>query len=267
MKRSIISVILAAVMLSGCSDKAEVTDTLAFTDLNIPVTRGQAVKMLALSRYSFDEINRLPRDIDFEDSDISNWCDKYINAAVKAGLISGTQENTFLQNDELTLEQTNFLLKKMQNNKQLVLQYANEDRKKPVSLDIWLQAYTAANDGITEKEIVIFADKTTCPQLMDGYVLSSEGLLNSEGISIPAGAFNCGINALIKDGCILALKDITTQEPEIREALVKETDEHGALLSVKGCNIYYEYANGITLKKGEKVNFISSGNKITKTLT
>lgn len=230
---------LLVLPLFGCAQIDYKTADLPSIDINLPITRGQAVKMLALSRYTPDEINALPRVIDFEDSDITSIYDKYINAAATAGLISGTQENTFLPDTPLSLEQANFILKKAAGTKNLVLQYSQSDRKKPISLDVWLQAFDAIDDKAEEKDIVILADSSLCPQLSENYVLSSEGLLNRDGVDIPPEYIGCGIKALLRGNSLLALKEISPSAPTIKNAAVEEILDNGIYFKIKGCHIFY----------------------------
>ncbi len=265
MMRKTIMILAAAVLLCGCSSAPAQEQAEAVIDKNVPITRGQAVKMLALSRYTPDEINALPRSVDLEDSDISNWCDKYINAAVNAGIISGTQENTFLQNDMLTLEQADFILKKAAEGKNLVLQYNKEDRKKPISMDVWLQEFDAIKGSAQEKEIVILADKKLCPQLSDNFVFSSEGLLCSDGLDIRPEYINKGIKAYIRDGSILALTEITTNTPTINNAVCESIADGGAVMNIKGCHIFCRCDTAaLGLGEGQTYNIKISDNCITE---
>lgn len=265
-----ISVLLAVlIMLAGCGTQKDGTQTVTQTviDLNTPVTRGQAIKMLALSRCSIDGINTLPREIAPMDSDISNWCDKYINAAVHEGLISGTQENTILQNDMLTLEQANFILKKAGGGRNLVLRYSEEDRKKPISLDVWLQAFDAIDDNCTQREIVLLADKTLCPELSDGYVLSSEGLLGAEGIEIRPEYFLKPVQALMRDSDILALKEITDGPAVIKNAVVEEVCDNGITANIAGCHMFFPCdANALGLAAGTTAELKLDGGIIAEAI-
>ncbi len=264
--RKILYAFIFTVMLSGCSaNSSKESAQLPFIDKNLPITRGQAVKMLALSRYTPDEINALPRTVALDDSDVSNIYDKYINAATAAGLISGTQENTFLAGENLTLEQANFILKNAAGGKNLVLQYSQQDRKKPISLDVWLQAFDAIDDKAEEKEIVILADNSLCTDLSENYVLSSEGLLNREGIDIPPEYIGCGIKALLRGNSILALKDITTDTPVIKNAEVMDILDNGIIFNINGCHIFYACApETLAASMGDKLNIkVSDGRVIS----
>ena len=253
--RKILFITLFMLIFTGCTVQNDENKAMPYIDKDLPVTRGQAVKMLALSRYDRDGINTLKRVIDFDDSDISDIYDKYINAAVTAGLISGTQENTFLPDTPLTLEQANFILKKAAGNKNLVLQYDQNDRKKPISLDVWLQAFDAIDDNAEEKEIVILADSSLCTDLSENYVLSSEGLLNSECIDIPPEYIGCGIKALMRGSNILALEEILTDSPTLKNAEVCEIRKNGIIFNINGCNIFLACApETLNTKVGDKID-------------
>ncbi len=259
LKKLFLALIISAVAV-GCSQTSEEDAGTIFTDT--PITRGQAVKMLALSKYSLDEINNMTRELELTDSSVSNWCDKYINAASKAGLMSGTEEKTFLQDNMLTLEQASFILDRADNGKNLVLQYDAADRKKPISSNVWYQAFDSIKNNVEEKNIVIFADNSLCDSLRNGYVLSSEGLLNSEGINIDKGCFNRSIKVYLKDNCILGIKELNSDEPTINGAVVEEKTEGLAKLNIRGCHIYFE--NNFPLEVGQSVNIKINGSKITE---
>ncbi|MBQ9519709.1 MAG: S-layer homology domain-containing protein, partial [Firmicutes bacterium] len=257
--------VFVIIFLKGCWE-AKVQPAAGGIGKKFPLTRGQAVKMLAMSRYTIDEINALPREIALDDSDISNWCDKYINAAHKAGIISGTQENTFLQNDTLTLEQANFILKKASEGRNLVLEYDNADRKKPISAEVWLQMFDAIKGGAEQREIVILADKKTCPALRDGYVLTSGGLMNSEGVNITEDMLFCGVNAYVRGNCILALTDITETEPVLKNVLVKKKENGGVLLGFDGFDMYFPSpSSDIVLEENKSYDLKISGGKVIET--
>ncbi len=262
MKKLLLS-LLTVTLLAGCTANNDMTTQPQSIDKNAPITRGQAVKMLALSRYSDEEISALPRVVSLSDSDISNWCDKYINAAVTAGLISGTQENTFLQNDPLSLEQADFILKKAAPDKNLVLQYAREDRKKPVSSDIWFQAFDAIDDKTVDKEIVILADSNLCSDLSDNYVLSSEGLLCRDGVDIPREYIGCGLKVCMRDKNILAVKEVTDKSPIIKNAVVETIFDDGIIFNIKGCHIFYGCApDSLGAKEGNTMDIKTENGRI-----
>ena len=263
MRKKISTAFLAVLLLTGCGTSGESTPPEGSTGTSGIITRGQAVKMLALSRYTLDEINALPRTVELDDSDVSNWCDKYINAAVKSGLISGTQENTFLQNDALTLEQANFILKKAANGKNLVLEYNNSDRKKPISSEVWLQMFDAVKNLAEQKEIVLLADKKACPKLADGFILTSEGLMNCEGVDIPEDMLFCGVKAYTRGSCLLALTEVTEPEPVLKNVLIKDIQGNDVLLGLKGFDMYFSSpSSDIIFEKDKTYDLKISGNKI-----
>lgn len=267
MRKKMMTAAAALLLLAGCNTVQREQAQPGSLGKNLPVTRGQAVKMLALSRYTLDEINSLPRKIGLDDSDISNWCDKYINAASTAGIISGTQENTFLQNDALTLEQANFILKKAAEGKNLVLEYDNSDRKKPITAEVWLQMFDAIKGGAEQKELVILADKKSCPELKDGYVLTSEGLMNCEGINITEDMLFCGVKAYTRGDCILALTDVTDNEPILKNVLAAKKKSGGYILGFNGFEMYFACpSSDIVLEKNKSYDLKISGEKIIEKL-
>ena len=106
--------LLLIVLLCGCSesDINSNTATVGKYGESMPVTRAEVCKMIALSKYSPEEIDLLERKIVFKDTDMNKWYDKYINSAFTCGYISGVDEEHFDPEGYLSLRQAQFLIKK-----------------------------------------------------------------------------------------------------------------------------------------------------------
>ena len=160
--------LLLIVLLCGCSesDSNSNTATVGKYGESMPVTRAEVCKMIALSKYSPEEIDLLERKIVFKDTDMNKWYDKYINSAFTCGYISGVDEEHFDPEGYLSLRQAQFLINKITNSEKLKLKYNEEDKDKPISYAMWVEAFEksakianlkVANQSIAARSIFVIA--------------------------------------------------------------------------------------------------------------
>lgn len=265
-----ILIILCLIFMTACSQKTmEIEAVTDFSQAEIgrygaaePITRAEVAKMLSLAKYTLAEIDNMERTLKFSDTGIDKWCDKYINSAVNAGLISGTQENTFLPDYYLSLEQTQFILNNFTDT--LKLSYEQEDRKKPVAYSMWVDAFEAAieNEGksnIVEENFVILADGKDVPELGERFVMTTKGLKSLEGMDITNLKYK-EIKVLSKDNEVLAIKEILNNNPVIT-VLVKQIQENSVLCNSCGCNVTFSF-DDFQAQEGDKLDVEIEGLKI-----
>lgn len=200
--------LIIVLALPGCTKTAVNNTKMGTVGENEPITRAEAARMMSLNSYTIEEINKMERKIVFEDTDISKWYDKYINAAFSAGLIAGVDENHFAPEEYLTLRQAQFLLDKMKPDNKVKLQYAQEDKDKPIPYNIWVIAFE--KDMNTEKlktqNLKIYADKNQYGKLGDDFFITDIGITYYEGYE----ELCCDdeISAIVNGNTIAALKTI-----------------------------------------------------------
>lgn len=265
MKRLLL--ILCVLLLVGCGEKSTLTDTEQ-SDVQLetgrygttePITREQVAKMLAMSKYNLEEIEKMEKTLSLTDVNQTLWCYKYINSAVKADLISGTEENTFLPQYYLSLEQAQFILNNFTDN--LKLEYVNEDRKKPIAYSMWVDAFEAGlkkqgQANIVEEKLVILADGEDIKQLEDRFVMTTKGLKSIEGTNISNLKYK-ELKVLSKDNEILAIKEITLNNPVITVA-VKEVGEDCITCNSCGCNLVFK-GKILSVNSGDKIDMEIQG--------
>lgn len=218
-------VVIMVLALSGCN-KGSVNNTqLGVVGENEPITRAEAARMVSLNVYSIEEINTMERKIVFNDTDISKWYDKYINAAFCGNLIAGVDSERFAPEEYLSLRQAQFLLDKLKPDNKVKLQYAQEDKDKPIPYNIWVAAFE--KDMNTEKlktvELKIYADKFQCKKLGDDFFVTDLGITFYEGYENLSS--DKQITAIVNGNTVAALKNINSVK-EYDNLEVVESDEN-----------------------------------------
>lgn len=242
----------------GCSQPDNYNDNTVqtgFVGEKEPVTRAEAVKMLALSRYSMEEINNLERTITFKDTDIEKWYDKYINAAYNAKLIAGTDDESFSPEDNLSLRQARLLINEINRSGNFELKFNEADRNRPISYKIWLEAFTrAVGDSVTECDIFVYATGKQCSELGDKYILCNGGLRGSEGIDFSPYADKI-VRVSMRDNEILGISRIIDPAPLLKNAEIIDADSKNITIRLNGAVRTFEIDNGNDLyKKGDKID-------------
>lgn len=268
--KKIIAILIMLCVTVGCSERTEDNDrgiAQGEVGLNEPIKRSQAAKMLAFYEYDTDAIENMERTIKFEDTDINKPYDKYINAAFRAGLISGADETHFEPDAYLSLEQASFLLKKLDKSATLQLKYDREDRKKPIASAMWIEIFERAaqlngNSAIASSSLIPYAAGKSCPELGERFVMSDMGLMSVEccdGFDYT----DCTVSALVRDKEILAVKSVINTTPSVTGAVVRQTDEKGAVIDMGGIERYFYTDENTSLRKGENIAFTYNGSLIT----
>lgn len=240
------------IMLAGCSESSSDKVQEGIVGENEPVTRAEAARMIALNVYNIEEINKMERKITFQDTDISKWYDKYINAAFTAGLIAGVDENNFAPDEYLTLRQAQFLLDAMKQDNKVKLQYSPEDKDKPIPCNIWVTAFEKSMDTskLQTKNIKIYADKDQYKDLGDNMYITDAGVTLYEGYE--KLSYNEEITALLNGNTIAALKSISNIN-EYANMEVVESGSKYVTVKVPGGIRKYSVSNN-SAEAGEIVN-------------
>lgn len=267
--KKIIMMVIVLLLTVGCSSVQKESGrgiTQGEVGQDEPIKRSQAAKMLALFVYDTATIENMERTINFVDTDMSKPYDKYINAAFRAGLISGADETHFEPDAYLSLEQATFLLKKLDKSATLQLKYNHEDRKKPISAAMWTEIYERAaqlngNSAISSNTIIPYASGNTCSELGERFVVTDMGLLSVECCNF--NYTDCTLSALVRDKEVLAVKSVVNTSPSVTGAVVMKTDEKGAFVDMGGVERYFYTENDINLRTGENIAFTYDGSIIT----
>ncbi len=264
MKKTTLLFCIAMLLLGGCKKEntqtreqpmqPPKTGTLLQTEYSgvgrfgddIPITRGEMAKMIALSFYTPEEIANMKNNIQFHDVSVEDWYYPYINAAVTDGYLSGDGEN-FLPEEDVTLEQTQYLINRLNPDNQTKITINDENKNKSVAYSLWLELFQEAlqgrraenslySYGILPREQVLLdtADNGTI-------LLMEDGIFTSTGRSLKA-LENKKIKVLQKDREIVAIEEILDETPTIQNAFFTVTDD-GIEVNTGDGIVVYEYEN------------------------
>ncbi len=264
MKKTTLLFCIAMLLLGGCKKEntqtreqpmqPPKTGTLLQTEYSgvgrfgddIPITRGEMAKMIALSFYTPEEIVNMKNNIQFHNVSVEDWYYPYINAAVTDGYLSGDGEN-FLPEEDVTLEQTQYLINRLNPDNQTKITINDENKNKSVAYSLWLELFQEAlqgrraenslySYGILPREQVLLdtADNGTI-------LLMEDGIFTSTGRSLKA-LENKKIKVLQKDREIVAIEEILDETPTIQNAFFTVTDD-GIEVNTGDGIVVYEYEN------------------------
>lgn len=252
-------IIVMVLVLAGCG-KTDVNSTMTgIVGENEPITRAEAARMVSLNSYGIEEINAMERKITFQDTDISKWYDKYINAAFTAGLIAGVDNDHFAPEEYLSLRQAQFLLDKLKPDNKVKLQYAQEDKDKPIPYNIWVAAFE--KDMNTEKlktqELKIYADKSQCKSLGDNFVITDLGITYYEGNENLSSKNE--ISAIVNKNTIAALKTINEIKEYDNLEVVESTNKYIRVKVPGGTRKFNIEGNSVNVGDVVKIEIDSEG--------
>jgi len=230
---------------------------------SLPITRGLAAKMLALTFSSKEEIDTTKRTITFSDTSPEKWYDKYINYAYSKKYIQGI-DNKFMPDEYLTVIQAQYIIDKIDSAHKIKINITEETKDKPISYNLWTEIYiktlTNLADKISIKEkFNIIARKATIlalPQnnnlIKEGYVITDIGFFKCSGIDLSPFIDN-EISFWTKENEIIALSDITNENPTIKNVYITENDEVCTIFS-GGAEKTYEKSENLTQTENNENN-------------
>lgn len=252
-------IILIVLALVGCGKESINNTQIGIVGENEPITRAEAARMVSLNSYGIEEINAMERKITFQDTDISKWYDKYINAAFTANLIAGVDSEHFAPDEYLSLRQAQFLLDKLKPDNKVKLQYALEDKDKPIPYNIWVSAFE--KDMNTEKlktqELKIYADKSQCKSLGDNFLITDLGITYYEGNENLSSKNE--ISAIVNKNTIAALKTINEIKEYDNLEVVESTDKYIRVKVPGGTRKFNIEGNNINVGDVVKIEIDSEG--------
>lgn len=252
-------IIILVLALTGCT-KASVNNTqIGVVGENEPITRAEVARMVSLNNYSIEEINSLERKIVFQDTDISKWYDKYINAAFTAGLIAGVDSEHFAPEEYLSLRQAQFLLDNLKADNKVKLQYAQEDKDKPIPYNIWVAAFEKDmnTEKLETKELKVYGDKYQCADLGDNFVITDLGLTYYEGYENITSKNE--ISAIVNGNTIAALKTISEVKEYDNLEVVDSNDKYIRVKVPGGTRKFNIEGNSVNVGDLVKIEVESDG--------
>lgn len=221
MKRLFIWILAIGLLLGGCSS-APPTEPKGQAEQgtigdDIPITRGQAAKMLALAFYTPQEIENLPQDTSFPDVAKEDWAYPYINAAVELKFFSGDGEG-FRPDDDLLLWEAQILMDRVAPDYEKRMVLTDDNKEMAVAYSLWTQLFEKAlmsrrgedsiySYGIKKETQVLFTNGQE--NLFDG------GIYGADGYDLIA-YLDEKISFWQKDGEIIGLLSVDEATPTIQ---------------------------------------------------
>jgi len=236
---------------------------------DVPISRAMVAKMIALTFSDAAEITHSPRHINFSDTSVSMWHDRYINAAVSMGHLSGIGYN-FYPESPLTLEQAQFILDRLDPNNPIRIQLTPENRQLAISYALWINLYmqllgnlsgyatTADYFGIIQENVIILITPQFNSQLPQGHVVTNIGHFTATGLDFE-DYLDREVSILHKDGEILAIAGLISDAPTIRNAYIVERNIDSITIFAGGAQRTYAY-DTTALSQGNIADVQINGN-------
>lgn len=147
MKRLGLLLFLLAIVLCGCG-KISVKETAVRAPEGtigdeMPISRAQAAKMIALAFYTPEELEEIADQTAFPDVKKEHWAYTYINAAAELAFFSG-DEAGFRPEDDLLLWEAQILMDRLAPDYESRMVITDENREMPVAYSLWTKLFEKA---------------------------------------------------------------------------------------------------------------------------
>ena len=264
MKKTTLVFCIAILLLGGCekenvtarehSMQSPKTGTLLEVETaavgrfgdDIPATRGEVAKMIALAFYTPEEMAEMENYIRFTDVSVEDWYYPYINAAVKEGYLSGEGE-AFLPEENVTLEQTQALMDRLNPDNETKITINDENKSKAVAYSLWLELFREAMEGRRAEESLFSYGIQQREQVLLDTADNGTMLLMEDGIFTSTGRNlepleSKKIKILTKEREIVAIEEIMEDIPVIENAFFRKR-ENGVEMDTGDGTKVYAYAD------------------------
>ncbi|MCD7904331.1 MAG: SpoIID/LytB domain-containing protein [Clostridiales bacterium] len=255
MKKIIFSAVTAALIFCGCGgnkteDAAAETAQAGIYGEALPITRGEAGRMLALCLYDYGEIISLENKADFADVSREDKLYKYINAVYSFGLMVGDGVN-FRSGDYLTVGEAEALIAASDSSGRLKIETEENTLENPISYYMWLQILEKLGEaevfrGVEKREMTVLMTGEGAEEI-EGYVLCSEGLYKSDDF-VPEKFENTVSEFLVKDSSLIGICSVVSDSPVFERCLVTDCSKGEAVIFYGGCKKTYKTETEISSK-------------------
>lgn len=233
---------------------------------DIPVSRAVVAKMIALSFSSEEEILKSERKINFSDSDITKWYDKYINLTFIKGFMSGAGNGqNFLPEEFLSVTQAQFLADRLDKNNKIKIRLDSENKDKPISLALWNEIFIKVLEnlsensdycqkfGISQKEAVVIATENNNNMLKNNYIITDSGLFKCEGFDVSYYT-DKKISFLAKGDKIITVLSVMNDLHNMNDIYILNGDENGLKIFAGGAEKEYLFDEDFVGNKTENMS-------------
>ena len=221
---------------------------------DLPVSRALVAKMLALAYGDRPAIDTLEREIAFADMTADAWYDRFVNACVQFGLMSGGGES-FWPESPLTVRQAQQLLDNLNKENPIRIQITEENADKPISYALWADFYIqtleamsggdmAARFGVTVDTAVILATAASHPALPEGQAMTADGPMACAGLHMEA-YLDKEVQVIRKGTDIIAVIGIADEKPTMHAAYIVARAADSITVFTGGIERTYEMGAGM----------------------
>lgn len=246
--RKTVSIIIAVLLLASCGsnnnlsgnknesiEKINNIDKMVFKDYNekigdnIPITRAETAKIIALMYSDTNMLEDIVAQINFLDMTKDDWYYAYASYCANNGYMRGDGVS-FRGNDKLTLNEASYILDLINPNAKNKLSVTDENKNKPISYGLWCDLFVESLeqtlDGktfdskykLSKINCIILATSKDNKDLTD-YVITDNGLLKAKNLDMSVFR-DTEISIYTKNGEIVMLDSFITDEPTIKNAYV-----------------------------------------------
>ncbi len=232
---------------------------------NIPITRSEAARIIALSFYTQEEIKNLDKFNNFSDIE-GNENNIYINACVKLGYIQNNEK--FRPDEYLTINEAQAIANNISKNS-VVLKFSAEEQKSQISYALFVKALTKVLDNedllvendINYKNLIVLATKENNEKLGDN-IITDYGIMKTSYLDY-AEQLNAQVLTLVRDDIIICSIEIVDIAPKLEDVYILQTS--GKVLTVFAGGLTRQYQSDKDFDKDYRGNLCDvqiEGNKV-----
>ncbi len=251
MKKIFIFLILA-ILLTSCgkdsesitgiesSNKGNLADKGVIGD-DIPITRSEAVRIVALSFMNQSEIDKVDVENSFKDIN-GDPNIGYIYACLKLGYVQN--DSKFRPDDYLTIMEAQGILDSISKGS-ITLKYGEGTEKNPISYALFVKSFTTmlekedliSENNINFKNLVVLATKENNEKLGDN-IITDFGLYRNSYIDF-SKYLNSQIKTLVRDNEIICVLETSENQPKLENVYVLKTEGNVITIFIGGLTRQY----------------------------
>ncbi|PKM52527.1 MAG: hypothetical protein CVV02_01895 [Firmicutes bacterium HGW-Firmicutes-7] len=188
------------------------------------ISKGLAIKMIALAKEEKENVLIKDREIEFEDSKKEDWFDKYFNVAIIEGWYE-PEDNRLNPLDPLTNKEALVIAEQFKVDLGTLGINIVGNETKELSYENWLKLFEAVADAQeetvrpTELSLYVFATPTLSSELSGWEMATDKGKYSFEGIAID-GCINKEVLVKVKGTEVLYIKEIVDEKPLLTNAYI-----------------------------------------------
>ncbi len=214
----------------------------------IAISRLQVAKMISLTMMNEKEINIEKPKYTYEDVDYEDINSKYITAVSNLNIMAG-DGISFRANDNLTLEEAEYLLKAINEKNEYSLYISPDNKSTNISYALWTELYYNTLNILKEENTLfdkyaLKEDNVIVLEINKNKTITNKGEIFNSTIDL-AGYINKEIKILKKENEVIAVLSILNDKPTINNALIVSNTKEGVKIFAGGTYRQYKIINGL----------------------